>query len=1252
MANIQQIEQALVSINEATFQDLCDEYLYFSKDNLSAINRPGSQLGKKKTKKGTPDSFWLLPNGKYIFAEYTTKNKKDSKLKFLNKLKEDVQKCLDYKSTHVNIEKIHKIILCFNSKINSKETEQINKIVASTNIVLEFISIDTLVRDIFSRYQHIAANYLDLKIDTGQILPPEIFIEEYSSASVVTTPIDNEFFFREKEIESIQTKLFIDDIVILTGAPGVGKSKLALNFLTEWTKTNTNYKAYCISNKYVQIFEDINSQFAVGKNYILLIDDANRQTDNLLQVLSFLKSRRKGKIKILITVRDYALEYIKLQCTDYKASIVNITSLNDEQIKVILNSPDFNITNNKFTDRILQIAKGNPRIAIMAARLALKSQNYNVLFDLFDLYNKYFQSFIKDNQVFGKKDLLKTLGLVSFFFSINMTNKMLLESIQHNFGISNDTFIENIAELEKIELLESTADNSIIKISDQVLSTYFFYKVFIQDKLLDFKTLLFNYFPAYSNRFKESIVASSNDFGYKTILQPIEFILSDYIQSISDNEKHSLLFFEIFWFLKPDETLSFVYKKIKQLTIVDNPVFLVERKNNNIDWNKDGYLNLLFSFYYYSIPLTTTALELSFEYVRRNPLHYEEVYKRISNTFSFSYEDQQEKFQRQKLLFNFLIAQAKRKNPVGLSMFFHLFPDMLKTEYTIHSGSWNRQTVSFYHYKIPATSHTYNVRRLLWNHIDKIFSWNKELAGEAIYMYIKPSTGTVKEVLAHELPWLIKTIRNHFNPQVFLHCYFVQSLIQRCIKLELNNPYFPGLKTNFYSRSYKWYKLIDWHNLRNKEAHEYEDLDFDKFDRLKEVEIRYKFNFSKIIQFKEFYKVFVELSATPHIQTWGFHNSLDVIVHQTYLYNKKLAFDCLKEIQKQNNKTGYTPAKIFKTVIEDSVEVSEVCFELIIREEYNWKHNWVLSFFHFIEPDSIKKFHVNTLLHAYRHTETFLFFDFKLLEKFQPIKKDIFTEVLTIAIEKLEQKQMIRLDNDFFEKFLHHFSDDLSLPKKAYLLSEKQDDHFDHDCKDLLELLKLDRGFFIEYLESACENNYLSSREYSNLAKIWELNNAEELIYSGLEFLAQLDRYYVSEDFANVFFKNVQPHDIARVKSFLKFYLKKNLTDSKKANTVLDIYRHCFPDDQFKIIRTILMGNDNFDFFKELEFINSYFFGPGHVNVAELRACALEKILEVVNKLPHAYKYIQHKAHLKEEIMYQRKRAADERNREFLRNSW
>ena len=67
---LQAIENALVSINDAIFQELCDKFLYFHNDNYSLFTRTGSQIGKQKTIKGTPDTFMMLPNGKYIFDKW------------------------------------------------------------------------------------------------------------------------------------------------------------------------------------------------------------------------------------------------------------------------------------------------------------------------------------------------------------------------------------------------------------------------------------------------------------------------------------------------------------------------------------------------------------------------------------------------------------------------------------------------------------------------------------------------------------------------------------------------------------------------------------------------------------------------------------------------------------------------------------------------------------------------------------------------------------------------------------------------------------------------------------------------------------------------------------------------------------------------------------------------------------------------------------------------------------------------------
>ena len=69
MSRLQTIQNALIAINETVFQELCDSFLILRNENYKAFSRTGSQVGKQKTTKGTPDSFLLLSNGKYIFIE-------------------------------------------------------------------------------------------------------------------------------------------------------------------------------------------------------------------------------------------------------------------------------------------------------------------------------------------------------------------------------------------------------------------------------------------------------------------------------------------------------------------------------------------------------------------------------------------------------------------------------------------------------------------------------------------------------------------------------------------------------------------------------------------------------------------------------------------------------------------------------------------------------------------------------------------------------------------------------------------------------------------------------------------------------------------------------------------------------------------------------------------------------------------------------------------------------------------------------
>lgn len=68
----------------------------------------------KKTTLGTPDSYFVLPNEKYVFVEYTTQ-----KQNLFKKIKEDLHKCLDIHKTKISHNEIEKIMY-FHTSSNIK----------------------------------------------------------------------------------------------------------------------------------------------------------------------------------------------------------------------------------------------------------------------------------------------------------------------------------------------------------------------------------------------------------------------------------------------------------------------------------------------------------------------------------------------------------------------------------------------------------------------------------------------------------------------------------------------------------------------------------------------------------------------------------------------------------------------------------------------------------------------------------------------------------------------------------------------------------------------------------------------------------------------------------------------------------------------------------------------------------------------------------------------------------------------------
>ena len=70
MAIITSVKERINQLNQASFQILCDALL--AREGYPGIVALGTKDGAEKTTPGTPDTYFCLSGGKYVFAEYTT----------------------------------------------------------------------------------------------------------------------------------------------------------------------------------------------------------------------------------------------------------------------------------------------------------------------------------------------------------------------------------------------------------------------------------------------------------------------------------------------------------------------------------------------------------------------------------------------------------------------------------------------------------------------------------------------------------------------------------------------------------------------------------------------------------------------------------------------------------------------------------------------------------------------------------------------------------------------------------------------------------------------------------------------------------------------------------------------------------------------------------------------------------------------------------------------------------------------------
>lgn len=799
MSKLNQIQNELKAIDSAKFQKLGDSYLA-KKYSYSEIIPVGSVIGKDKTRTGTPDSLFRLEKGKFVFVEYTTQETGIAK-----KFADDLDKCFDESKTNIPINEIEKIFLVCNGELTIEEKTELIKKCQAKNCNLEFVEIGTLSFDLYQKYPQLAKEFLGVECETFQILPLSVFIEEYQK-NQFATPLDNQFFFREKELEQIHQSLVNGDLVILQGKAGVGKTKIALEAMSIFAEANPQYEIFCISNKALDLYEDLKAYFSPDGNYLILVDDANRlsQLPHILRLLH--EQTESRRVKIILTVRDYAVDKVRLDSKNYLHEEIELHRFSDDEIKKIL-SEGFGIKNYEYLDRICDISQGNARIAVMAGEIALKAKRRDSIDNVENIYDEFFSSIATDPDLseLQNKKLLCVAGILAFFRVIDKSQTEQFEKISNSFGFTADEFWTELEKLHEKEIAD-IYENEVAKISDQILGTYLFYKVFIRENLLDFSILLNEFFETRPYRMIESLNPVFDAFDTKFITEKLQPHVDRKWKIIKDDEEKIFSFLEVFYYHKTTEALRYLKSKIDLLDKVEGDEAELNFAIIDNLSSRDRYLEILKLFYGDELPIT---LDIVFDYLEKNPRIISQVIYLLTKNFSYKHYSYKWDYWVQKNVVSKLLERAKSEKGY---IFKKLTVTVAKKYLGMHFDSHDSKTpmtVTIRRFNLEPFESLFEMRQSLWKFLFELY--DKDICRNEISEIIKVYSSTwhkdyiVEEIVKNDAEVILPFIES-LDKQDYQNCILADNYLEFLRKVGVD--FDKSLKSKLHNKAFRLSRVL------------------------------------------------------------------------------------------------------------------------------------------------------------------------------------------------------------------------------------------------------------------------------------------------------------------------------------------------------------------------------------------------------------------------------------------------------------
>lgn len=1140
MSKLSRVEQELVTLSPTNFQKLGDTYLHRLRG--WRIQSQGTMVGADKDRTGVPDAWCQLPDGRLVLLAYTTADKD-----LPAKLQKDLADCITRTQPAITPAQVERICLVFNRRCSPETAAILFQQAQVAGYLLELIGLDELAREILQD-PALAVELIGLDLGSGQLIHADDFIGIHQR-QVGSTPFAKTLIGREVEQANLLTQLIANDLVLVTGPAGVGKTQLVLTTAqTYCAELPTRRQLYFVFDKKSPDFiHELHLALRPGQQVVVVADDANCVSPYFTALLAEQLARPVGTLKIVATVREYAQDSVEREASKNPHTKLEIQPLSDEAIKELIAAEPYCIHNGDYVQRIQELSAGRPRLAVMAAQAARQTERLHRLHNVRDIYEGYFGPALDELATRQNPLLGQVLALMHFFRVVHQTDNELAQRIETAFGITPKQFWEAVQALHNAELVEMH-EGRIAKTADQILGNYVFYKIFFSDHYqLSYFQLLQQFFLKQQRRVIDTLNGSINDFTLETVRPRVQPAIEAWITQPDLSEDDRWRFYHVFWpFLIP----QIIAEATQQLAANSWPAFdattyPVPERNNHSYLRESPLFQTLEALCRHAIDELPIALRLLIEFTVKHPDHFGKALGFLQGIARFSgYEyNHQSGLHVQETVVKVLRIGVNSALHAAFYRWLiaHIIPSCLATTFRGSRASYKANTILLTNDELPSpTDYLKNWRESLWMLLFSVYPTHPQLVLNGVNTYMQGIHDGESSVYWHhwDADLIIPFLDVNLNPADFTHCYLVQ---QYCgwyhwYKKAVPHSGFAVLKHKFYSPLYQIYDLLIYQHPYKRYTERtfrrfYKEDERDAYIRNRTKPLQYQSfpPYAKLIgQFNRLAEQLLHINSR-HNELHQLPNSIAEILYELIERDRELAKQVIIHLFSTGNPVGLTPLKTICALAQYDAETS---YQLISEPDYQSKSSWQLLFLKYLPANQVSPHWLQELLRVFKNGPTNL--NIHNLEHFEPLSVTLYPDLIAIALDAAEQDSSVQLPWGVIGRFNKFFDDDqLPLLIRYYKWWDRKESYFDWDGEDLATLLKRRPDFFSELLDFNDKSFSFSRYDNRPLGFLWQDESLEPIIADILPKLVKQDDWTKNGIMKSLFPKDANSEQKDRMLNFI-----------------------------------------------------------------------------------------------------------------------